>query len=65
MAGFDVLGRTCGSPCGVEVEVLALIRLGSVKYWPLAALIFVFIVIGVFVVALCRRTIGDTGETGD
>ena len=35
----------------------ALIRQVSVKYWPLAALIFVTIVVGVIVVALYRRVV--------
>jgi hypothetical protein len=45
----------------VEVEVPALIRRIGVRYWLFAALIFVFIVVAVVVVALYRRVVGDTG----
>jgi hypothetical protein len=46
----------------VEVDVPGLIRRVGVKYSLLAALIFVFIVVAVIVVALYRRAVGDTGS---
>jgi hypothetical protein len=45
----------------VEVDVPGLIRRVGVKYSLLAALVFVFIVVAVVVVALYKRAVGDTG----
>ena len=42
----------------MDSKVSAFYRRISVKYWPIATLTFVVIVVGIVVVAIYRRTIG-------